>query len=117
MTNSTDSGKGGGGGKLAPTPNNIGAVLARNMFKSRGNHFEIHLTEPDLELLLKGAAEIALEGVSTANVEALNKTRDQLVEALKAAEQCVGELPPTQARVETMQIIQSALASATGERE
>ena len=34
---------------------------------------------------------------------------DQAVNALRAAEQCVGELPPTQARVETMHMIQAVL--------
>jgi hypothetical protein len=37
----------------------------------------------------------------------------ELLEALKAAEQCIGELSPTQARVEAMQMIQAALAKAT----
>lgn len=71
------------GAKLAPTPENIGTTLARNMFKSRGDHFEIHLLERDLALLIKGGCEIALDGVGTANVEALNKTRDALVAALE----------------------------------
>ncbi len=36
----------------------------------------------------------------------------QLVAALEAAEQCIGELSSTQARVEAMQMIQSALNQA-----
>jgi hypothetical protein len=71
------------GAKLAPTPENIGSTLARNMFKSRGDNFEIHLLESDLALLIKGGCEIALDGVGTANVEALCKTRDALVGALE----------------------------------
>lgn len=38
----------------------------------------------------------------------------ELLEALKAAEQCIGELPPTQSRVETMHLVQAAIAKATG---
>jgi hypothetical protein len=38
----------------------------------------------------------------------------ELLEALKAAEQCIGELSPTQARVEAMQMLQAAIAKATG---
>ena len=40
----------------------------------------------------------------------------ELLEACLAAETCVGELSPTQARVEVMQMIQAALQSA-GVRE
>ena len=32
-----------------------------------------------------------------------------------AAMQCIGELPPTQARAEVMQMLQSAIAKPTGE--
>lgn len=75
--------------KLAPTPENIGTTLARRMFDSRGNHFEIHLLEADLAALLKGAAEIALDGNGTRNVEALTVSRDALkaqnAELLEAA--------------------------------
>jgi hypothetical protein len=37
-------------------------------------------------------------------------------EALKAAEQCIGELSPTQARVEAMQMIQAALEPPAPQR-
>lgn len=39
----------------------------------------------------------------------------ELLEALTAAEQCIGELPPTQARIEVMHMVQTALAKARGE--
>jgi hypothetical protein len=39
----------------------------------------------------------------------------ELVKALEAAEQCIGELSPTQARVEAMQMIQAALSAVRGE--
>jgi hypothetical protein len=78
--------------KLAPTPENIGNKLARNMFKSRGNHFEIHLLEQDLALLIKGGCEIALDGVGTRNVEALIAQRDALTEANKKLREALAEL-------------------------
>lgn len=40
----------------------------------------------------------------------------ELFEAAEAAMQCIGELPPTQARVEVAQMLQAALAKATGEK-
>lgn len=38
-----------------------------------------------------------------------------LLAAAEAAEQCIGELSPTQARAEAMQMIQAALKAAKGE--
>lgn len=38
----------------------------------------------------------------------------QLLEAANAAMQCIGELSPTQARVEVAQMLQTAIAKATG---
>lgn len=43
--------------------------------------------------------------------DALLEQNERMREALSAAEQCIGELPPTLARVEAMQMIQAALAS------
>ena len=40
-----------------------------------------------------------------------------LYEAAQAAMQCIGELSPTQARVEVAQLLQSALRKATGEQQ
>lgn len=37
-----------------------------------------------------------------------------LLAAAQAAAQCIGELPPTQARVEAMQMLQVVIAKATG---
>lgn len=37
-----------------------------------------------------------------------------LLQAAEAAWQCIGELPPTQARVEVAQMLQAAIAKATG---
>lgn len=49
-------------GSLPPHPaaEQIGASLARLMFKARGNHSEVHLTEPELATLCIGAADMAL---------------------------------------------------------
>jgi S-methylmethionine-dependent homocysteine/selenocysteine methylase len=38
----------------------------------------------------------------------------ELLEACNAAMQCIGELPPTQARVEAAQMLSAAIAKATG---
>jgi hypothetical protein len=38
-----------------------------------------------------------------------------LLEAAQAAMNCIGELPPTQARVETAQMLSAAIRKATGE--
>ena len=38
-----------------------------------------------------------------------------LLEASQAAWNCIGELPPTQARVEVAQMLQAAIEKATGE--
>lgn len=38
----------------------------------------------------------------------------ELLEAAQAAWNCIGELSPTQARVETAQLLQAAIAKATG---
>ncbi len=40
-----------------------------------------------------------------------------LYEAAEAAMQCIGELPPTQARVEVVQMLQAALSKATGSQQ
>jgi len=39
---------------------------------------------------------------------------EQLLAAAKAAWNCIGELPPTQARVEVAMLLQAAIADATG---
>lgn len=39
-----------------------------------------------------------------------------LLEAAQAAWNCIGELPPTQARVEVAQLLQAAIEKATGEQ-
>lgn len=38
----------------------------------------------------------------------------ELLEAAQAAMNCIGELPPTQARVEAWQLLTAAIAKATG---
>ena len=40
----------------------------------------------------------------------------ELLEAARAAMQCIGELPPTQARVEVAQMLQVAIEKATGKQ-
>lgn len=42
-------------------------------------------------------------------------TVERLLEAAQAAWVCIGELPPTQARVEVAQMLQAALAAFHGE--
>lgn len=41
-------------------------------------------------------------------------TAPELLDAAQAAWNCIAELPPTQARVETAQLLQAAIAKATG---
>jgi len=43
------------------------------------------------------------------------RLHDSLLEACDAAMQCIGELPPTQARVEVAQLLQAAIAAAKGQ--
>ncbi|NSX14996.1 hypothetical protein HTY52_13010 [Cupriavidus taiwanensis] len=44
----------------------------------------------------------------------LMESAPELLEAVEAAMVCIAELPPTQARVEVMQLLQAAAAKATG---
>lgn len=46
--------------------------------------------------------------------QAMSAVHD-LIEAAQAAWNCIGELPPTQARVEVAQMLQAAIEKATGE--
>lgn len=45
----------------------------------------------------------------------LIQSAPKLAEACEAAVQCIGELPPTQARAEVLQMLTAALAAARGE--
>lgn len=71
----------------------------------------------DRETLAKAARSVA-EALKVANapqnvVANLNKApQDALVAACDAAMQCIGELSPTQARVEVAQLLQAALNAA-----
>jgi hypothetical protein len=47
----------------------------------------------------------------------LMKAAPKLLEAAQAAWNCIGELPPTQARVEVAQMLQAAIEEATGRVE
>jgi hypothetical protein len=54
---------------------------------------------------------------SMAEVQANSRliaTAPDLLAAAQAAMQCLGELPPTQARVEVAQMLTAAIAKATG---
>jgi hypothetical protein len=39
----------------------VGDMLARRIFKERGNNSEVHLTEPELALIAGMAADIAFD--------------------------------------------------------
>lgn len=79
------------GPKVAPTPENIGKVLAEEMFAKLPAGFQRSFKREQLALILTGAAEIALDGVSTKNVEALTRKRDALVLACNSAKNYILE--------------------------
>lgn len=45
---------------LDPIAQKLGAMVARKMFESRGNHSEIHLSERELALVAATAAQTAI---------------------------------------------------------
>jgi len=61
-------------------------------------------------------AEVTQPFNSLANARLIAAAPD-LYEAAEAAMQCIGELPPTQARVEVVQMLQAALSKATGSQQ
>jgi hypothetical protein len=64
----------------------------------------------------KNYCVVRLDDKSPQQLYATIASHDALVAALEAAEQCIGELSPTQARVEAMQMIQAALSQSRGEK-
>lgn len=55
-----------------------------------------------------GFAGLVGETADEREIERMRRKIAKMREALRAAEQCIGELPPTQARVECMQMVQAA---------
>lgn len=58
----------------------------------------------------------ARETAERAANKALIAAAPDLLEAAQAAWNCIGELPPTQARVEVAQLLQAAIEKAIGEQ-
>jgi hypothetical protein len=75
----------------------LGSVLF-NVRDANNNAVGCELTEAEADAL-----------VASCNRQAV------VINALRAAAQCIGELPPTQARVETFQMVQAAIAALAPE--
>jgi hypothetical protein len=64
-----------------------------------------------------GHEDARLTDVQVAAKLRVMKAAPKLLEAAQAAWNCIGELPPTQARVEVAQMLQAAIEEATGSAE